>query len=98
MRYCRGDLMLSNEDRELLGFATMNQIEVQYQASYFIGSMLEIKSQAADTIQKNELKQQADARDSAKMGLLHQILEVCDLMILRGHEAAGAENCVIQMH
>ncbi|MFA6203140.1 MAG: hypothetical protein WC710_08110 [Gallionella sp.] len=98
MRYYQGNFILSDEDRELLGFTTMNQIEVQYQATYFIGSMLEIKSQAADTLQKIVLKQQADARDSAKMGLLHQILEVCDLMIVRGHEAAGAEYCVIQMH
>lgn len=98
MRYCRGDLILSNVDRALLGFATMKQIELQYQAAYFIGSMLEIKAKTADWLREIELKQKADARDSAKIALLHQILDVCDLMIERGNEAAGAENCVIQMH
>lgn len=35
-------------------------------------------------------KQKADALDSAEIGLLHQILELCDLMIVYGCESAGA--------
>jgi hypothetical protein len=98
MRFFQGDLILSDEDRELLALATMNHIEMQYQASYFIGSMLEIKAQLVDSTEQIKSKQSAEARDSAKMALLNQLLQICDLMIERGHDAARAENSIIQMH
>lgn len=46
MKYDKGNLILSEEERELLVFATMNEINPQYPAPYFVGSMAEVKAEA----------------------------------------------------
>lgn len=44
MEYDKGNLILSEEKRELLVFAATNEIDAQRPARCFVGSMAEIKA------------------------------------------------------
>lgn len=51
MEYINGELMLSEDDRFTLELVTIKSIKQQYLASYFVGSMREIKLQASEKIE-----------------------------------------------
>ena len=97
MRYELGNLILSDEDRAILEMATMNPIKEQYLASYFIGSMREIKAGAVEKIDEIKSSPYFDERSPIQLELLKHQMRVCDMMIDRGFEAAKLKNVTIQM-
>lgn len=97
MKYENGDLILSEEERALLALVTMNKIDAQYPASYFIGSMGEIKAEADEAIRHIQSKQDPDDRDTSRIEIIRHLLAVCDLMIEQGFDAAQAANSIIKM-
>lgn len=58
MEYKNGLLILTDGEREILALATMNKVEAQYPASYFMGSMAEIKAGAEERITLTHCPQQ----------------------------------------
>ena len=97
MEYFNGQLILSEEDQVALELVTMKTIELQYVASYFIGSMREIKLQAFEKIEEIEQAMDVNDRSSLQVELILQLIDVCDRMIVRAVEAAAAKNCTILM-
>lgn len=98
MEYFNGQLILSEEDQVTLELVTMKTIELQYVASYFIGSMREIKLQAFEKIEESEPAMDVNDRSSLQVELMLQLIDVCDRMIERAFEAAKAKNCSIPIH
>lgn len=100
MEYDEGNLILTEEERELLVFATMNKIEAQYPAPYFVGSLAEIKAEAEAEarIRLLQSKQDPVEGDQLRVSVLRQLIDICDWMIERGFDAAEAASTTIKLH
>lgn len=97
MKYDKGNLILSEDERELLVFATMNEIDPQYPAPYFVGSMAEVKAEAEARIRLIQSKQDPVDGDQQRISVLRQLIDICGWMIERGLDAAEAANETIKL-
>ncbi len=98
MQLKNGNLILSNDERNILHMATMNQIDGQYESTYFLSSLNKIKVSAADIIAEFESKQIPDVSDPLRIELTQQLIDICDLMIERAHDAARVAGQSIEFH
>lgn len=98
MEYDEGNLILTEEERELLVFATMNKIEAQYPAPYFVGSLVEIKAEAEARIRLLQSRQDPVEGDQLRVSVLRQLIDIRDWMIERGFDAAEAAGATIKLH
>src|SRR3989338_1457889 len=70
MEYDEGNLILTEDERELLVFATMKEVEAQYPAPYFMGSLTEIKVEAEARIRLIQSRQDPVEGDQLRVSVL----------------------------
>lgn len=97
MEYDKGNLILTEEERELLVFATMDEIDAQYPAPYFVGSLSEIMAEAEARISLLQSRQDPVESDQQRISVLRQLIDIYDWMIERGYDAAEAAGATIRL-
>lgn len=90
MEYDRGNLILTEEERELQVFATMNEIDAQRPVPCFVRSMAEVKAEAEARIRLIQSKQDPVEGDQQRSSVLRHLIDVCDWMIEQGFDIAEA--------
>ena len=90
-------MILTEDERELLVFATMKEVEAQYPAPYFMGSLTEIKVEAEARIRLIQSRQDPVEGDQLRVSVLRQLIDICDWMIERGFDAAEAAGATIKL-
>jgi hypothetical protein len=92
MQFDNGQLILDEAERSLLSAASMKEINPQYPAAYFIGSLAEMKLEAEEYIKQIELKQDRDKRDAMKIEITRLLIETVDSLTEKGYAAAEASG------
>ncbi len=96
MQFKNGNLVLSDAEIKLFSNVTMKNIDPQYPAAYFIGSLAEIKFDAEEYLSQIQSKQIHDERDHLKTKIIHLLIETCDLLTEKGSEAVEAAGASIK--
>lgn len=96
MRFENGNLILDDAERYLLSTVSMKEIDSQYQAAYFVGSLAEMKAEAEQYLRQIELKQDQDRRDALKIEIIRLLIETVDALTEKGYEAAEAAGASIR--
>ncbi len=96
MRFENGNLILNDAERCLLSTVSMKEIDSQYQAAYFVGSLAEMKAEAEQYLRQIELKQDQDRRDALKIEIIRLLIETIDTLTEKGYEAAEEAGASIR--
>ncbi len=96
MQFENGFLVLDDGERSLLSAVSMNDINPQYPAAEFVGSMAEMKAEAETYIKQIEIKQDLAQRDALKIEIIILLIETVDSLAAKGYEAAKAAGTPIQ--
>lgn len=96
MQFENGFLVLDDGERSLLSAVSMKNINPQYPAAEFVGSMAEMKAEAEKYIKQIESKHDQDKRDSLKIGITRLLIETVDGLAAEGFDAAEAAGTPIQ--
>jgi hypothetical protein len=76
----------------------MKEIDAQYQATYFVGSLAEMKAEAERYKRQVELKQSLESRDALKIKIIRLLMETVDNLTEKAYEAAEAAGVSIRWH
>lgn len=92
MQFDDGYLILDEGERSLLSAVSMKDIDPQYPAAYFIGSLAQMKFEAEEYIKQIELKQDQDRRDALKIEITRHLIDTVDSLTEEGYAAAAASG------